>query len=67
MKNTGSFFDVTIGSYEGAEIWELVETYIFSPLSKFINKNNCGLYRDDGLILLKNTTDKKWIKSEIYL
>ena len=55
MKNTGSFFDITMGSYKGAEIWELVETYIFSPLSKFIDKNNCGLYRDDGLILLKNT------------
>ena len=55
MKNTGSFFDITMGSYEGAEIWGLVETYIFSPLSKFIDKNNCGLYRDDGVILLKNT------------
>ena len=55
MKNTGSFFDITVGSYEGPEIWELVETYIFSRLQKFIDKNNCGLYRDDSLILLKNT------------
>ena len=45
-----------MGKYRGAEICALVRTYILSLLSDFIDKNNCGLYRDDGLILLKRTS-----------
>ena len=51
-----------MGSYQGAEIGELVETYIFSLLSKFTDKNNCGLYRNDGPILLKNTNRQQMNK-----
>ena len=43
-----------MGSYDGVEICELVGIYILSLLAKIIEKNNCGLYRDDGLILLRN-------------
>ena len=46
--------DVTMGAYDGAEICELV---MLSLLSININKNHIGLYRDDGLAILKNTTD----------
>ena len=46
--------DVTMGAYDGAEIFELV---MLSLLSININKNHIGLYRDDGLAILKNTTD----------
>lgn len=42
-------FDVPMGSYDGAEVCELVGSYILSLLSKIVNKSNIGLYRDDGL------------------
>ena len=48
-----------MGSYDGAETCELVGTHILSLLVKVINHNHSGLYRDDGLILLRNTTGPK--------
>jgi hypothetical protein len=61
-KKTDDSFDVTMGCYDGAEICELVGLLILDNLSKIIDKRDTGLYRDDGLILLRNasgrTTDK---------
>ena len=48
---TNSLFDVTMGSYNGAEICELVG---LSILNKKFGKENIGLYRDDGLAIMKN-------------
>ena len=53
-KSTESCFDVTMGSFDGAEICELVGLYIQSNLKNILPKTNFGLYRDDGLILLRN-------------
>ena len=39
---------------DGAEVCELVGTYMLNLLSKKYNKNDFGLYRDDGLVALKN-------------
>ena len=39
---------------DGAEVCELVGTYMLNLLSKKYNKNDFGLYRDDGLVVLKN-------------
>ena len=50
-KNTDSCSDVTMGSFDGAEICELVGLFILNELSKFINKGDIGLYRDDGLMV----------------
>ena len=50
IKKGGSDFDVTMGSYDGAETCELVGLYMLSKLSK-INRVNVGLYRDDGLLV----------------
>ena len=44
-------FDVTMGSYDGAEICELVGIYIPSHLTTFIRKKDVGLYIDNGLII----------------
>ena len=52
-KLSDSPFDVTMGSYDSAEISGLVGIYILSHLTKFIGKNDVGLYRDDGLIILR--------------
>ena len=45
-----------MGAYNGAEICELIGIFILSLLSKHINKNHIGLYRDDGLATLMNTS-----------
>ena len=49
-KSTDSCFDVTMGSYDGAEICELVGIFILKSLEDKIDKQDIGLYRDDGLI-----------------
>ena len=43
-----------MGSYDAAEISELVGVYLLLLLANIIDKNNSGLYRGDGLILLRN-------------
>ena len=45
-----------MGCYDGAEIYELVGIYIQSKLCKLMNKKDFGLYRDDGLGILRNTS-----------
>ena len=42
-------FDVTMGSYDGAELCELVGLYLLDLLAKEFDKKYFGLYRDDGL------------------
>ena len=49
-------FDVTMGSYDGAEVCELVGLFMLDKLSKIYKKNLVGLYRDDGLAVLRNCT-----------
>ena len=51
-KLSDSPFDVTMGSYDGAEVCELFRICILSHLITFIGKKDVGLYRDDGLIIL---------------
>ena len=53
-KDNGSTFDVTVGSYDGAEVCELVGIYILSILSKKYEDAEFGLYRDDGLAAFQN-------------
>ena len=43
---------MTMGSFDGAEIYELVGLYILHLLSSKFNKDE-GLYRDDGLVALE--------------
>ena len=40
-------FDITMGGYHGAESCELVGLYMLNEISKFLPKENIGLYRDD--------------------
>ena len=58
-KNTESCFDVTMGSVDGAEICELVGIRILSSLPNKLDKQSTGWYRDDGLVLLRNTSKQK--------
>ena len=54
MKNQGGFIDVTMGAYDGAEVYELVGTYTLSLISQKYNKKDFILYCDDGLRMVKN-------------
>ena len=53
-KESASCFDVTMGCFDGAEVCETVGLYILSLLNKQFNNKDIGIYRDDGLIVLKN-------------
>ena len=46
-------FDVTVGSYDATEVCELVCTHMLSLISEKYNKKDFGLYRDDGLGVVK--------------
>ena len=41
-------------SYDGTEVCELVGTFISSKLGSIIGKKKTGLYRDEGLAVLRN-------------
>ena len=48
-------FDVAIGSFDGAEICELVGLFVLDKLALDLENCNVGLYRDDGLALIPGT------------
>ena len=56
MKDKGDMFDVTMGSYDGAETCELVGAFLLNQLSSLVDRSAIGLYRDDGLAALKDTS-----------
>ena len=47
-KDTDTTFNVTMGSYDGAELCEIIGIYIQSLLINILSNDNMGLYRDDG-------------------
>ena len=49
-------FDIPKGCYNGAEICKLVGIDIQNKLCKLMNKKDFGLYRDNGLGILRNTS-----------
>ena len=48
-----------MGSYDEAEVCELVGLFILNDLCNEYGKDNIGLYRDDGLAIFKHTSDHK--------
>ena len=56
VKKEGGSFDVTMGAYDGAEVCELIGIYMLYLIGKKYNSKNIGLYRDDGLAVLKNVS-----------
>ena len=63
MKKDG-LFDMTMGTYDGAEVSELVGTFLLDETSVKNDKNSIGLYRDNGLSVVKNSIwkNKKELK-----
>ena len=66
MKKDSDLFDVSMGAYDGAEVCELVGIFLQYLVSQHYNKNNIGLYRDDGLAVFKNVSgpDSERIKKK---
>ena len=55
VKKTGEeVFEVSMGCDDGAEVCELVGTYILNKLKNVGNKENIELYRYDGLGIFQN-------------
>ena len=55
-KYHGNMFDVTMASFDGVEVCELIGLFLPNNLSEKYSKNNVGLYSDDGLVLLRNAS-----------
>ena len=58
-KESSSCFDVAMGSYDGAELCELIGIFTQSVLKDIINKEVMDLSTDDGLIVLNKVTSQK--------
>ena len=58
-KDTDSTFDVTMESYDGVELCEVIGIYIQSPSTNMLSKYNTGLYRDDGLFILRKISKQR--------
>ena len=59
MKKEGGLSDVTMGAFDGEEVCELVGNFLLYQLSIKFNKNDIGLYRDDGLAVFKNVNGQQ--------
>ena len=55
-KDNDDLFDVTMGSFDGAEVCKLIGLSILNDLANKYWTNNIGLYGNDGLAIFKNTT-----------
>ena len=49
VKKDNPDFEVTMGSYDGTEVCELVRLYLLSLLTNEFGKHNIGVCRDDSL------------------
>ena len=54
IKKNNSLFDVTMGSYDGAEVCDLIGLYLLYEMRTKFGEVELGLYRDDGLGYYKN-------------
>ena len=60
MKKEGNGeFDVTMGSNGGAQTCEFVGLFLLHSIGEKLNKNNIGLYRDDGQACFQNNNGHK--------
>ena len=53
-KDTSEEFEVTMGSYDCAEVCEIVGLFMLDVLSALFEKNYIGLHKDDVLSIFRN-------------
>ena len=51
-KDLTEHFDVTEGSFDGAELCELVGLFLLNKLNSIVTDGSVGIYRDDGLAVV---------------
>ena len=61
-KEGNPLFDFTMGSYDGAEVCEIVGLYLLTKLTPLMSIKNVGLYRDDGLAVIHKANGPKMDK-----
>ena len=57
-KEGNEMFDVTMGSYDGAEVCELVGLYLLSKIADILGMESVCLYRDDGLAVIRSRSGR---------
>ena len=55
-KEDPGLFNVAMGSYDGAEVCELVVIFTLSHLPERYDRSNIGLYRDDSLAVFRDVS-----------
>ena len=66
-KKTAVNFDVTMGSYDGAECCELVGLFLLNNIKQIIPNKQVGLYRDDGLAVVQgNNSQLKRMEKKLH-
>ena len=50
-KVSEDYFDVTQGSFSGAEVCELVGLFLLSQITEIVPSHLVGIYRDDGVMI----------------
>ena len=58
-KDGNPLFDVTMDSFDGAEVCELVKLYLLNKIKSLLGSNNVGLDRDDGLAIVHKANGPK--------
>ena len=58
-KESNGTFDVNMGSYDGTDVCELVGLFMLNKLGERFGKEIIGLYRENGLVTLKNVTGRQ--------
>lgn len=53
MKKDSRLFDVTMGAFSGAQVCDLVGSFLLHKLSKRYEGKNLTLYRNDELAIFK--------------
>ena len=53
-KERNEDFDVPVGCYDGAEVCEIVESYILNLFGNILDRDLVGLYRNRGLAIVRN-------------
>ena len=54
MKKGSDLLHVSMGAYDGVEVWELIGIFLLNLLGQQYNAKNIGLHRVNGLSIFKN-------------
>ena len=52
-EESGYIFDIPMGPYDGAEVYELIGTFLWEKINDIYNKSIIRLYRDDSLLIFR--------------